>query len=281
MLAIDVDGDLGDPVVTGARPIGGRRRERDDTVILHHDNRMLTVKPAQYVIRSAGPNFKGGGTIFDALIVDSGDLGGVGDGGEPGFHDTAASARTSSGDSGAFDRSTPSHRATTAVARQLPSRFTEVRAISISSSTPRMTAIPSSGRPKVASVPARITSDARGTPATPLLVSMSVISISSCVPNDKCTPAAWATKTLASDKYNVDPSRLKLYPAGRTSATMCLGTPKRCMFSSALGSAASLDVVEKAIMNGSRTWAMKRFSGIFAIAVTKPSTTTTKNISAP
>ena len=46
----------------------------------------------------------------------------------------------------------------------------------------------------------RITSDARGTPATPLLVSISVSSIVICWPNVSCTPAACATKTDASDR---------------------------------------------------------------------------------
>ena len=95
---------------------------------------------------------------------------------------------------------TPSHRATTAVARQFPSTFTDVRAMSISVSTPRITAIPSIGRLKRASVPARITSDARGTPATPLLVSISVSIITSCVPNGMATSAACATNIAASDK---------------------------------------------------------------------------------
>jgi len=49
-------------------------------------------------------------------------------------------------------------------------RFVLVRAMSISASTPRIIATPSSGKPNVASVPERITSDARGTAATPLLV---------------------------------------------------------------------------------------------------------------
>ena len=40
----------------------------------------------------------------------------------------------------------PSHRATTALARQLPSTLTEVRAISSSASTPSRTAKPSAGR---------------------------------------------------------------------------------------------------------------------------------------
>jgi len=37
---------------------------------------------------------------------------------------------------------------TTAVARQFPSRFTDVRAISITVSTPRISATPSTGRPR-------------------------------------------------------------------------------------------------------------------------------------
>jgi len=54
-----------------------------------------------------------------------------------------------------------------------------VRAMSISVSTPRMMATPSSGRPNVARVPDSITSDARGTAATPLLVIMSASIIAS------------------------------------------------------------------------------------------------------
>src|ERR1039457_2536020 len=104
----------------------------------------------------------------------------------------------------------PSHLATTALARQLPSTLVDVRAMSISASTPSRTAAPSMGRWKVVSVPARITSAARGTPATPLLVSMRVSIISSCWPNERVTPAAWATKTEASERYSVVPSRLKL-----------------------------------------------------------------------
>src|SRR5207302_6131630 len=49
----------------------------------------------------------------------------------------------------------PSHRAITAVARQLPTRLIDVRAMSISASTPRITATPCSGRPNEASAPDR------------------------------------------------------------------------------------------------------------------------------
>ena len=47
-----------------------------------------------------------------------------------------------------------------------------------------------------------------------------------------------------------------------------------------LGSAASLEAVEKAIRKGSRTASMKRRRGMRAMAITAPSTTTTKKISA-
>ncbi len=47
----------------------------------------------------------------------------------------------------AAERSTPSQRATTAAAMQLPSRLTDVRAMSISASAPSSSATPESGRP--------------------------------------------------------------------------------------------------------------------------------------
>ncbi len=82
--------------------------------------------------------------------------------------------------------------------------------MSSSASTPSSTATPSSGNPNCASVPARITRDARGTPATPLLVTIRVSIMRSCWPTERWIPAACATKTEASDRYRVDPSRLKL-----------------------------------------------------------------------
>src|SRR5262249_48822299 len=90
-----------------------------------------------------------------------------------------------------------SHRAITTVARQLPTTLTAVRAMSMSSSTPRMTITPSTGRLNEASVPRRMTSDARGTPATPFEVSISVSSITICCVNVSCTFAACATKIEA------------------------------------------------------------------------------------
>ncbi len=71
----------------------------------------------------------------------------------------------------------PSQRATTIVARQLPIRFTQVRPISISSSTPKIIATPIGPSPagrNVFNVANKMTSDARGTAATPFDVSINV-----------------------------------------------------------------------------------------------------------
>src|SRR6266566_2624914 len=69
----------------------------------------------------------------------------------------SASARGTSSPSS----NVPSTRAITTVARQLPNRLMDVRAMSISASTPRITATPCSGSPNWASAPERMTSDAR------------------------------------------------------------------------------------------------------------------------
>ena len=82
--------------------------------------------------------------------------------------------------------------------------------MSISSSMPRMMNTGSTGRLNELNVPSRMTSEARGTPATPLLVSISVRSIANCWPIDISMPAACATKIDASDRYRVVPSKLKL-----------------------------------------------------------------------
>jgi len=63
--------------------------------------------------------------------------------------------------------------------------FTDVRAMSINVSTPKISNTPSLGNPKEAAVAANTTSDARGTPATPLLVNINVNIIRTCVPNGK------------------------------------------------------------------------------------------------
>ena len=73
----------------------------------------------------------------------------------------------------------------TTVARQLPITLIAVRAMSINSSTPRIRITPSTGSANDASVPSRITSEARGTPATPFDVSISVSSMTICCVHDK------------------------------------------------------------------------------------------------
>ena len=169
----------------------------------------------------------------------------------------------------------------TADARQFPVRLTEVRAISMSSSTPRISTTPSSGRPNVTSVPESTTIEARGTAAMPLLVSISVNIIVSCCPNERFTPAACATKMEATARYSVLPSRLKEYPVGNTNETMRLGTPNSIIFLNASGNAASDDVVVNAMMAGSLTALMNRRIGIRASNATGSSTTNTKTINAP
>src|SRR5439155_15292000 len=108
-----------------------------------------------------------------------------------------------------------SQRATTTVARQLPITFTQVRPISINSSTPKIMATPIGPSPdgrNEFNAASKMTSDARGTPATPLEVSIKVNIIVICWPNDMCHPivvsAACATNTEAIARYNVDPVRL-------------------------------------------------------------------------
>src|SRR3990172_3513515 len=104
----------------------------------------------------------------------------------------------------------PSHLAITTVAKQFPIRFTEVRAMSMSSSMPRMMKMGQTGSPNDAAVPSNITNEARGTPATPLLVTISVSTMNSCSFQVISMPATCATNTDASERYNVVPSRLKL-----------------------------------------------------------------------
>jgi hypothetical protein len=62
------------------------------------------------------------------------------------------------------------------------------RAMSRKLSTPISRRMPASGMPKLATVAAMITSDARGTPATPLLVMSRVKSIRICCPSGMSMP---------------------------------------------------------------------------------------------
>ena len=84
--------------------------------------------------------------------------------------------------------SSPSHLATTAVATELPTTLVADRAMSRKWSTPRISSRPASGMSNCASVAAITTSDARGTPAMPLDVSIRISSIVICVPIDRSMP---------------------------------------------------------------------------------------------
>ena len=65
--------------------------------------------------------------------------------------------------------------------------------------------------------------------------------------------AAWATKSELTPRKIIEPSRLKEYPVGITNPTIRLGTPRRSITCMALGMAASLVVVARAMAAGSLT----------------------------
>src|SRR4051812_7967040 len=94
-------------------------------------------------------------------------------------HDTlpqAGSARTSAKSSAALC-SSPSHLLTAAVASELPSTLVAERPMSRNWSMPMISSRPASGMLNWFSVAAMTTSEARGTPAMPLLVSISTSSM--------------------------------------------------------------------------------------------------------
>src|SRR5258708_5882484 len=84
-----------------------------------------------------------------------------------------------------WSSNSPSQRATTTLARQLPRTLTEVRAISSSASTPRMRKAPATGSLNDSSAATSTTNDARGTAATPFEVSMRISIIVICWPIPK------------------------------------------------------------------------------------------------
>src|SRR5262249_2277278 len=79
--------------------------------------------------------------------------------------------------------SSPSHLATTEVASELPITLVALRPMSRKVSMPMIISSPASGMLNWLSVAAITTSEARGTPATPLEVIISVASMASCVPS--------------------------------------------------------------------------------------------------
>ena len=67
---------------------------------------------------------------------------------------------------------------------------------------------PASGMLNVASVAAMTTSDARGTPAMPLLVTIRISSIVICCPRSSSIRYACAMNSVANVQYIIEPSRL-------------------------------------------------------------------------
>ena len=148
---------------------------------------------------------------------------------------------------------------------------------SIASSSPS----PSGGNPKLWKRAASTTRLARGIPATPLLVSFRVTRISNCCSTDRAMPAACAMKSVAKPRNRVLPQRFRLTLSGATTPRMRRGTPKRSRFSKVWGRAAALEVVAKAIRNGSRTARRKRRSGTPATPNARPKPASRNRTSAP
>ena len=109
-------------------------------------------------------------------------------------------AYVAAGSSSGVSRNSPSQRAMMTVARQLPRTLVAVSRHVHQLIDPEDDEHRLDRQAERRSVPSRMTSDARGTPATPLLVSISVSSIVSCCPIVISMPAAWATKIEASDR---------------------------------------------------------------------------------
>jgi len=131
------------------------------------------------------------------------------------------------------------------------------------------------GQWKEASVPVRITNDARGTAATPLLVSMSVSIISSC-----CQRHVDARCLCHEDRGHgkVERAAVEVERVSRRhdEGDDAACTPIASICSMAFGSAASEDVVENAISAGSFTALRKGLSGTRARRATGNSTSNPK-----
>ncbi|MNY60226.1 hypothetical protein D3C86_1967510 [compost metagenome] len=68
--------------------------------------------------------------------------------------------------------------------------------------------MPASGRPNIGSTAATTTSEARGTPAMPLLVTSSTSSMVICCVSESWMPYTCATNSAANEVYMMEPSRL-------------------------------------------------------------------------
>ena len=130
-------------------------------------------------------------------------------------------------------------------------------------------------------VAATTTREARGTPATPLLVTMRTSSIVTWVERGRAIPYAWAMKIEANAMYIIEPSRLKEYPRGSTKPVILSFTPNFPSASIVFGYAASLLAVEKATISGSFTIPISRKTR--GPRTTKPAvmSTTHRTASAP
>ncbi len=68
--------------------------------------------------------------------------------------------------------------------------------------------MPAAGRPNIGTVAATTTSEARGTPAMPLLVTIMTSSMVSLLGDARWMPKAWAMNSEAKAWYIIEPSRL-------------------------------------------------------------------------
>jgi hypothetical protein len=135
----------------------------------------------------------------------------------------------------------------------LPTTLVALRPISRRGSIPSSNAKPASGILNVAKVPAITTKEALGTPAMPLLVSISTSNMLIWVESGKSMPYDWAINSEANVMYIMLPSRLKEYPSGSTKLTTVSLQPNFPNSSIVFGKAASLLVVEKAYRTGTFT----------------------------
>ena len=99
-------------------------------------------------------------------------------------------------------------------------------------------------------ITAMATSDADGTPATPMLVSSATTTMKNCWATDSSTPKAWQMNIAATHSYSAVPSMLTVAPSGSTKLAVRFDTPARCSTHSMVnGSVAELDAVENAVVS--------------------------------
>src|SRR5699024_2005187 len=173
------------------------------------------------------------------------------------------------------------HFAITIVDKALPKTLTQVRTISNNLSIPIISAKPSAGNPIEVSVVISTTMDTPGTPAIPLEATIKVTISIICCPIDMSIPYICATNNAAIDRYNAEPSRLKVYPIGTTNDVMSFGEPKFSIFFIMIGNTDSELDVENANTNSFFNILIIEKILIPHILATIPNTTITKNTMAP